>query len=100
MYSQYDVSRNSRHWPLTIFFNLINISCINALNVYTFNNSDEKSKRSVFLESLALQLMKPNIEKRIKNIKLPKYIRSHGMKILAIVKDEPRLTERSKGIGR
>lgn len=28
MCSLYDVSRNSRRWPLTIFFNLINISCI------------------------------------------------------------------------
>jgi len=65
MCSLYDVSRNSRRWPLTIIFNLINISCINALNVYKFNNINNKSKRSDFLEALALQLMKPNIERRI-----------------------------------
>jgi hypothetical protein len=69
LYNLYDVSRNSRRWPLTIFFNLINISCINALNVYKFNNINNKSKKSDFLEALALQLMKPNLERRIKNSK-------------------------------
>ncbi|XP_029341493.1 piggyBac transposable element-derived protein 4-like [Acyrthosiphon pisum] len=100
MCSLYDVSRNSRRWPLTIFFNLINISCINALNVYKFNNINNKSKRSDFLEVLALQLMKPNIERRIKNSKLPKHIRSRGMKILGLVEDTHILSERPKGIGR
>lgn len=30
------------------FFNLVNILCVNALNMYTFNNIDKKPKRSEF----------------------------------------------------
>lgn len=44
--------------------------------------------------------MKPNIEKRVKNVNLPKYLRSRGIKILSLGENEPRLSERPKGIGR
>lgn len=37
MYSLYDVTRNSHRGPFTIFFNLLNIYGINALNVYSTN---------------------------------------------------------------
>jgi hypothetical protein len=30
----YDVSRNSRRWPLTVFFDLLNTAGINALTVH------------------------------------------------------------------
>lgn len=68
--------------------------------MYKFNNINNKYKRSDFLEALALQLMKPNIERRIKNSKLPKHIRSRGMKMLGLVEDTPILSVRPKGIGR
>ncbi|KAJ4452040.1 hypothetical protein ANN_03555 [Periplaneta americana] len=35
--SAYDLSRNSRRWPLTIFFDLLNIAGVNALVVYSAN---------------------------------------------------------------
>lgn len=68
--------------------------------MYKFNNIKNKSKRSDFLEALALQLMKPNIERHIKNSKLTKHIKCRGMKILGLVEDTPILSERPKGIGR
>lgn len=67
--------------------------------MYAFNNIDKKIKRSHFLETLVLQLMKPNIEKRIKNIKLPIHIRRRSMKMLDFVENEPRTSKRPKGLG-
>ncbi|KAH9635219.1 hypothetical protein HF086_013246 [Spodoptera exigua] len=37
MCSMYDVARNSRRWPLTVFFRLLNLSALNALCIYTAN---------------------------------------------------------------
>lgn len=72
MCSLYNVTRNSRHWPLTIFFNLNNISFINALNIYTFSNI--KKKKLKLLEELDLILMKPQIQRSVLNSNFPKQI--------------------------
>lgn len=39
MCSLYNIARNSRRWPLTIFYNLLNICGINAMNVYSANRN-------------------------------------------------------------
>lgn len=87
MCSLYDVARNSRHWPLTIFFNLINICGINAMNVYSANKNYAKVNRADFLETLALCLIRPNTERRIINKSLPKSLRLRGRKLLGIEKE-------------
>jgi len=46
------------------------------------------------------QLIKPNIEICIQNSKLPKHIRSRGIKMLGLVEDTPIFSECPKGIGR
>lgn len=87
MCSLCDVARNSRHWPLTIFFNLINICFIIALNVYSTNKNYAKVNRADFLETLALCLIKPNTERRILNENVPKSIRFRGRKLLGLEKE-------------
>lgn len=94
MCSLYDVARNSRRWLLTIFFNLLNISCINALNVYSANKNYAKVNRADFLETLALCLIRPNTERRILNKNLPKSIRFRGRKLLGLEKE----TETEKNV--
>lgn len=42
MCHQYDVSRNSRCWPITLFFNFLNVADINGLVIHQLNNSNEK----------------------------------------------------------
>ena len=34
MAGEYDTSRNSRRWPLTVFYTLLNVSTINAYILY------------------------------------------------------------------
>lgn len=39
MCAKYDCSRNNKRWPMVVFFDLINISGINASRVFSFNNN-------------------------------------------------------------
>ncbi|XP_050293794.1 uncharacterized protein LOC126734284 [Anthonomus grandis grandis] len=52
----YNTSRNSRRWPLTIFFRLLDVAGINARIIYYFN-AKENIKRRVFLKKLGLALI-------------------------------------------
>lgn len=56
--SAYDVNRNSRRWPLTIFFDLLNIAGVNVLFVYSANKKKSTEKLP---KTVALDLMKPLI---------------------------------------
>jgi hypothetical protein len=53
----YNVARNTRRWPMVIFYDLINISGINALCVYKANHPEEKLARSDFLQNCAWDLI-------------------------------------------
>lgn len=72
MCSLYDVSRNSRRWPLTKFYNLVNLNALNALCIYTANSNYESVKRRDFLMDLALSWMKPLAHQRLTLTTLPR----------------------------
>lgn len=65
--TQYDMSRNSRRWPLTVFFDLLNISAVNAYGIYKLNNVSTKITRRNFLQEVAFPLIKPVMFKRFQN---------------------------------
>lgn len=67
----YNVARNSRRWPLTVFFNLLNIAGINSQIIYTMN-TDEKQTRRSFLLSISTEMIKPQIMKRIHTTNIPR----------------------------
>jgi hypothetical protein len=53
----YDVSHNSRKWPLTVFYALLDFAGINAQVIFA-SNVEIQMKRRQFLKSLAMDLMK------------------------------------------
>nr|CAH7732023.1 unnamed protein product [Callosobruchus chinensis] len=67
---QYTVSRNTRRWPMVMFYNMINIAGINGHVVYK-SNSQETNKltksRRIFLTNLALKLVNSQLQKRAVN---------------------------------
>lgn len=66
MKGSYSVARNSRRWPLTIFFSLLNIATINSQVIYRFNNPAESSiSRVQFIKSLAKALCYDQLKNRI-----------------------------------
>lgn len=62
MCKQYSVLRNSRQWPLTIFFDLMNIVGINVLVINQINTGNEKNVRRNFLQEIFL--IKPLLIRR------------------------------------
>lgn len=62
--SEYDVSRISNRWPLTLFFALLNIGGINAQILYNGNTQINITRR-LFLTQLAQALVRPHLERRV-----------------------------------
>lgn len=50
MVDKNSVSRNSRRWPLTVFFALLNIFCVNFYILY-IHNPQNKLKRRKFIKN-------------------------------------------------
>ncbi|XP_021181104.3 piggyBac transposable element-derived protein 4 [Helicoverpa armigera] len=82
MCSKNDVTRNSRRWPLTILFRLLNIAAINALCVLTINRGQERSVRREFLTELALSMIKPLVQRRMYTDNIPKIIKQKMCELL------------------
>nr|XP_022900752.1 piggyBac transposable element-derived protein 4-like [Onthophagus taurus] len=83
MCSHYDVSRNSRRWPLTIFFNLLNIAAINGMCIYktkSINKIDRKSD----LQTIGYELITPLLRKRLESDNIATNIKEHIRKLLNI----------------
>lgn len=72
MCSLYDVSRNSRRWPLTVFYDLLNLSALNAICIYTANKNVATVERREFLIDLSLAWMKPLAHRRLEKKNLPR----------------------------
>lgn len=72
----YNISRNSRRWPLTVFFSIMNTAAINAEVVYRNNTNIYTMKRRNFLKTLALQLLENQETQRQNNPRLPRTLRN------------------------
>lgn len=75
---QYDTARDSR----TVFFHLLNVGGVNALDVYPTNHNHHNVDRSDYLTEVAIALMKLDIERRVNLDTIPREIRARGKRIL------------------
>uniref|UniRef100_A0A1Y1K4Z8 PiggyBac transposable element-derived protein domain-containing protein n=1 Tax=Photinus pyralis TaxID=7054 RepID=A0A1Y1K4Z8_PHOPY len=75
MCGSYNVSRSTRRWPLTIFYDIMNIGGINAMVLYHLNHSEEKIIRKDFLRTLAMSMIKPQIRRRLQIDSIPKQLK-------------------------
>ena len=75
MMDEYSVFRNSRRWPLTVFFALLNISSVNSYVLYA-HNPQNKLKRRKFIKSISLALLQDHQKRRLQNERLPKTLRT------------------------
>ncbi|XP_072383022.1 uncharacterized protein [Diabrotica undecimpunctata] len=85
----YNVARNTRRWPMVVFYNLLNISHINALCVYMANHPKQKIKRSDFLEKCAWKLIRPQIKVRSTIPRLPREMRKRAQSLVGIENNLP-----------
>lgn len=72
MTRHHSVKRGTRRWPLSIFFTLIDIACLNGGTIFMKNNPDWNKKkhnvRRLYMLELGQQLVRPVVEERAKNI--------------------------------
>ena len=73
--ASYNCSRNTRRWPMVIFYNLLNIAGINSQVIYASNNPDKKILRRLFLRQLANDLVKPHLQVRSAMSNIPRSLR-------------------------
>lgn len=59
----YNCARNTRRWPMVIFYSLLNVTGINSYVVYSMNN-DSTLRRRNFLRALSFQLVEEHIRRR------------------------------------
>ncbi|KAJ4445013.1 hypothetical protein ANN_06812 [Periplaneta americana] len=72
MARMYTTKRGTRRWPLSVFYTLIDIACINSYTRYIMTFPDwykkKTNRRRFYLQELGFQLIKPNVEHRAANI--------------------------------
>ncbi|XP_045455088.1 piggyBac transposable element-derived protein 4-like [Melitaea cinxia] len=71
----YDVSRNSKRWPLTIFFWILNTAGINAKIVHMLKNPGAIASRRQFIKKLGIALTAPHQAERLNNMRLSTTLR-------------------------
>ncbi|XP_068202529.1 piggyBac transposable element-derived protein 4-like [Palaemon carinicauda] len=74
MVGKYSASRNSR-WPLTVFFALLNIVCVNSYVLYA-HNPQNKLKRHKFIKKVCMMLLEDTLKRRLQIIRLPRSLRT------------------------
>lgn len=70
----YDVSRNSRKWPLTVFYAMLNMAGINACIIHG-SNTQTIQKRRNFIKTLGRMLGAEHLSARKEIPQLPRQLR-------------------------
>ena len=61
MTGQYRVKAGTRWWPVTVFYNILNLACINANELYKKKTGDAISRRN-FMFQLATELREAYVQ--------------------------------------
>lgn len=71
----YDVSRNYRRWPLTLFFWMLYTAGINPQIIQTLNSTENQTNRKSFIKELGLALIDSHLQSRKDNNRLSMNLR-------------------------
>ena len=80
MSSLYNCARNTRRWPMVIFYRLLNIAGVNGFIIYC-KNGNKPMQRRTFLKKLCLELVDDHVKKRSSIVTLPKQLRQKLSKV-------------------
>lgn len=59
----YDCARNTKRWPMVLFYSLLNVTGINSFVIFSINNATE-IRRRMFLRALSSQLVEEHVRRR------------------------------------
>ncbi|KAJ8929064.1 hypothetical protein NQ314_018282 [Rhamnusium bicolor] len=80
--AKFSCNRRTCRWPMAIFYQLFDISTVNAYIMYESYRDNNLLQRSVFLEKLAFQLVTPELERRSTNPYIQRNLRLTILRIL------------------
>ena len=67
----YSCKRKINRWPMTFFFNIIDVACVVAYVLWTTkypqSNNSKRHRRRLFIEQLGRDLVDPQLNKRCQN---------------------------------
>lgn len=87
MCSIMSASRKTNRWPLCLFYDILNLSLVNAYVIYVSNairNGKKPMKRRLFALEMADDMMKPWLEERYQTVTLPRNLKQSIAEILKI----------------
>lgn len=84
----YDVSGNSRKWPLTVFYAMLNMAGINA-NIIHGSNTQAIQKRRNFIKTLGRMLVTEHLRARKEIPQLPRQLRKRIREFSGEPDEEP-----------
>lgn len=78
MVSEYSTKRSTKRWPLAFFYNILEIAALAAYVIHKENNPSNKDSgcRRKFLQGLAKNLVRPEVEKRFSNPQIMRHLSS------------------------
>lgn len=85
----YTVCRVCNRWPLRIWYGMMDQSAINAMVLYNLRAENKKLKRRMFLQELAMSLIKPFLQSRLQIPTLRRNLRVMISNILHIQPETP-----------
>ncbi|XP_043284980.1 uncharacterized protein [Venturia canescens] len=63
--SDYSTARRTRHWPLRMFFTMLDYAVLNSFILYQLNPENESLNRLKFIQNLSMSLIKPFVQERM-----------------------------------
>lgn len=91
----YSSGRRTRRWPMAIFFRMVDISSVNSYLLHQSYRDNPKLTRYNFIKQLAMQLVKPEMERRLQNTHITREVRMCIRRVLQI-KEENNPIEQDK----
>lgn len=76
---EYNCARNTRRWPMVIFYGVLNVAGINASVIYNSRQAKSLPRRQ-FIKELSKELMRDQLIERAENMHLPRETRSNARK--------------------
>lgn len=73
--ASYNCARNTRRWPMVIFYSVLNVAGINAMILYLANNIEIKISRRQFLRQLSFHLIESHLKTRAAIQNIPRSIK-------------------------
>lgn len=85
----YSSSRRTRRWPMAIFYQILDMSCVNAFVMHNCFKNNENTSRIKFMKALAKSLTEPFMRRRFENPRINLDIRNSIKRILALEEPVP-----------